>query len=120
MLKLAATSLFAALLTWTAQAEDADGRYRMLPTADGFLKLDTRSGAVSECKPGREGYQCRIVRDDQLALQAEIDRLARENSALKEQLPKEVPPEARSRLLLCLQTTRSTGPWGSWRGSFVG
>src|SRR6476646_2494089 len=91
MLKLAATSLFAALLTWTAQAEDADGRYRMLPTADGFLKLDTRSGAVSECKPGREGYQCRIVRDDQLALQAEIDRLARENSALKEQLAKGGP-----------------------------
>src|SRR3954462_9524474 len=61
MLKLAATSLLAAVLAWPALAGDEDGRYRMIPTADGFLKLDTRSGAVSECKPGREGYQCPLV-----------------------------------------------------------
>jgi len=91
MLKFAATSLFAAMLTWTAQAEDGDGRYRMIPTADGFLKLDTRSGAVSECKPGREGYQCRLVPDEQRTLQAEIDRLAGENSVLREQLAKGGP-----------------------------
>jgi hypothetical protein len=92
MLRLAATSFFAATLTCTALAEDADGRYRMLPTAEGFLKLDTRSGAVSECKRGPDGYQCRLVPDEQRALQAEIDRLAGENAALKEQLAKTGPP----------------------------
>ena len=69
-----------------------DGRYRMLPTAEGFLKLDTRSGAVSDCKRGPDGYQCRLVPDEQRALQAEIDRLAGENAALKEQLAKSGPP----------------------------
>src|SRR4051794_11289207 len=84
MLQLVATSLLAAVLAWPALAGDEDGRHRMLPTADRFLKLDTRSGAVSECRPAPDGYQCRLVPHDQLALQAEIDRLAGENSALKE------------------------------------
>ena len=92
MLRRAATSLLAAALTWAALAEDADGRYRVFPTAEGFLKLDTRSGTVSECKRGLEGYQCRLVPDEQRALQAEIDRLAGENTALKEQLAKAGPP----------------------------
>ena len=91
MLRLAATSLFAAALSWTALAEDVDGRYRMFPTAEGFLKLDTRSGAVSECKRGPDSYQCRLVPDELRALQAEIDRLAGENAALKEQLAKAGP-----------------------------
>src|SRR5690242_10683785 len=95
MLKLVATSLLAAVLAWPALADDEDGRYRMLPTADGFLKLDTRSGAVSECRPAPDGYQCRLVPDDQRALQAEIDRLAGENSALKEQLAKAGPGSAK-------------------------
>jgi hypothetical protein len=91
MLKLPATSLLAAALAWPALAGDEDGRYRMVPTADGFLKLDTRSGAVSECKPASDGYRCRLVPDEQRALQAEIDRLAGENGALKEQLGKASP-----------------------------
>ena len=31
-------------------------------------------------------YQCRLVPDEQAALQAEIDRLAQENAALRKQL----------------------------------
>ncbi len=92
MLRLAATSFLAAALSWAALAEDVDGRYRMFPTTEGFLKLDTRSGAVSECKRGPDSYQCRLVPDEQRALQAEIDRLAGENAALKEQLAKAGPP----------------------------
>src|SRR5215203_6319916 len=81
-----------AILTGPAGAEDADGRYRLSPTPDGYLKLDSRSGAVSECTRGPDGYQCRLVPDEQAALQAEIDRLAGENAALKEQLAKSGPP----------------------------
>src|SRR5215217_6153456 len=92
MLRFAATSFLAAALSWTASAEDVDGRYRMFPTSEGFLKLDTRSGAVSECKRGSDAYQCRLVPDEQSALQAEIDRLAGENTALKEQLAKAGQP----------------------------
>jgi hypothetical protein len=75
-----------AALMGPAGAEDADGRYRLSPTPDGYLKLDSRSGAVSECKRGPDGYQCRLVPDEQAALQAEIDRLSKENAALREQL----------------------------------
>src|SRR3954467_12555691 len=75
-----------AVLTGAAGAEDVDGRDRLSPTPEGFLKLDSRSGAVSACKRGPEGDQCRLVPDEQSALQAEIDRLAGENAALREQL----------------------------------
>ena len=81
-----------ATLTGPAGAEDADGRYRLSPTPDGYLKLDSRSGAVSECKRGPDGYQCRLVPDEQAALQAEIDRLVKENAALREQLATAGPP----------------------------
>src|SRR3954447_8579287 len=76
---------------WSGR-EDGDGRYRLSPTSDGFLKLDSRSGAVSECKRGPDGYQCRLVPDEQAALQAEIDRLVKENAALREQLARVGPP----------------------------
>ena len=92
MLRLTVTSFVAGTLSWTALAEDADGRYRMFPTAEGFLKLDTRSGAVSECKRGPDSYQCRLVPDEQRALQAEIDQLAKENADLRDQLTKAGPP----------------------------
>ena len=70
MLRLAAPSLLAAMLTWAAFDEDLDSRYRLFPTAEGFLKLDTRSGAVSECKRAQDGFQCRLVPDEHGALQA--------------------------------------------------
>ncbi len=86
MRSLVRVAFVTAALTGPAGAEDGDGRYRLTPTPDGYLKLDSRSGAVSECKRGPDGYQCRLVPDEQAALQAEIDRLANENAALREQL----------------------------------
>src|SRR3712207_5078835 len=92
MRRLVRVAFVTAALTGPAGAEDGDGRYRLSPTPDGYLKLDSRSGAVSACKRGPDGYQCRLVPDEQAALQAEIDRLAKENAALREQLAKAGPP----------------------------
>src|SRR3954447_18688198 len=86
MHRLVLLAFATAVLTGAAGAEDVDRRYRLSPTSEGFLKLDSRSGAVSACKRGPDGYQCRLVPDEQGALQAEIDRLAGENAALREQL----------------------------------
>jgi hypothetical protein len=82
MHRLVLVAFATAVLTGAAGAEDVDGRYQLSPTSEGFLKLDSRSGAVSECKRGPDGYQCRLIPDEQPALQAEIARLAQENAAL--------------------------------------
>jgi len=62
----------------------------MTPVAEGFLRLDTRSGQVSLCAIQKDEAQkvlaqCRASADERAALQAEIDRLAKENAALKAQ-----------------------------------
>src|SRR4051794_20661937 len=92
MRRLVIVAFATAALTGAAGAQDSNGRYQLSPTPDGYLKLDSRSGAVSECKRGPDGYQCRLVPDEQAALQAEIDRLAKENTALREQLATAGPP----------------------------
>jgi hypothetical protein len=78
-----------------AAGDAANGRYAMTPVAEGFLRLDTRSGQVSLCtvqkdeaqKDGAQNVlaQCRASADERAALQVEIDRLAKENAALKAQ-----------------------------------
>lgn len=71
-----------------AVAQDAasdNGRYTMTPTADGFLRLDTRSGAVSLCTVASGAAMCRASAEERAALQDEIDRLARDNAALRQQ-----------------------------------
>jgi hypothetical protein len=49
---------------------------------------------VSEGQRDLDGYQCGLVPDEQAALQAEIDRLANEHAALREQLATARPPPA--------------------------
>lgn len=67
-------------------ASDSDnGRYTMAPAADGFIRLDTRTGEVSTCH-SKGGWICRVAPDERAALDAEIGRLQRENEALKAQL----------------------------------
>ena len=60
-----------------------NGRYSMTPVADGFLRLDTRTGAVSLCKVENGAASCEAAAEERAALQDEIDRLARQNDALK-------------------------------------
>ncbi|MBY0381234.1 MAG: hypothetical protein K2W78_04880 [Xanthobacteraceae bacterium] len=68
------------------QAPDSDnGRYTMSQTADGVLRLDTRTGAISTCT-NKSGWVCRVVPDERAALDIEIGRLQRDNAALKSQL----------------------------------
>ncbi len=71
-----------------APAEAANGRYTMTPVADGFLRLDTRTGQVSLCTVAGGQAQCRSSADERAALEAEIGRLAKENADLKAQAPK--------------------------------
>jgi hypothetical protein len=69
-----------------AAAQDANGRYSMSTTADGYLKLDSRTGAVTHCEREGAAFRCTLVPDERNALQDEIDRLSRENADLRNRL----------------------------------
>jgi len=66
--------------------EGEPGRYSMLPVADGVVRLDTRTGEVSHCSKTESGWACRIMPDEQDALDTEIGRLQAENDKLRSDL----------------------------------
>src|SRR5712672_1972467 len=72
----------------TAQSvpELENGRYALAPVADGVIRLDTRTGAVSTCNNNGMGWACYAVPDERAALDTEIGRLQAENEKLKAQL----------------------------------
>jgi septal ring factor EnvC (AmiA/AmiB activator) len=82
----------AALLALAAPAfaqstpDTENGRYTFTPTADGVLRLDTRSGSLASCHNRVAGWSCYVVPDERAALDAEIGKLQRENSQLKDDL----------------------------------
>jgi len=50
-----------------AMAQAPDARRRIYPTHDGFLEVDPRTGAISECKRADNGYRCeRVTHGDAL------------------------------------------------------
>ena len=70
----------------TAPADATEnGRYSMTPTDGGFLRLDTRNGMVSFCKVENGSAFCRAATEERAALEGEIDRLVKQNEALKKQ-----------------------------------
>jgi hypothetical protein len=63
-----------------------NGRYALAPVADGVVRLDTRTGAVSTCSDKGAGWACYTVPDERAALDAEIGRLQKDNEDLRTQL----------------------------------
>jgi hypothetical protein len=84
----AATLLCLGMSAATAQSlpDTENGRYTLSPAADGLIRLDTRTGAVSNCSNSGAGWACLAVPDERAALDAEIGRLQAENDRLKAQL----------------------------------
>ena len=68
-----------------------NGRYTLSPVADGVIRLDTRTGAVSTCNNTGTGWACYAVPDERAALDAEIGRLQADNEKLKAQLAAREP-----------------------------
>jgi hypothetical protein len=71
-----------------ATPESDSGRYKFSQASDGsMLRLDTRTGSVSNCaKRDTSGWACYTVPDERDALDAEIGRLQAENARLKDEL----------------------------------
>ena len=70
-----------------------NGRYALSPTADGVLRLDTRTGVVSTCSDGGHGWACYAAPDERKAMDDEIGRLQAENEKLKAELAARRPAE---------------------------
>lgn len=77
------------------------GRYVFSKQANGFLRLDTQSGAVSLCSEQPVGWACQAAPEDRAVFEREIARLQNENAALKRtllahglSLPAGVTPDA--------------------------
>lgn len=80
-------AIAAILISGATAAQSApdteNGRYTLSPAGQGFLRLDTRSGAVSNCSNSSSGWACYAVPDERAALDAEIGRLQADNDKLK-------------------------------------
>src|SRR5262249_29024548 len=94
LLPLAFTLLlaqFAVASAQTATPDSENGRYSFYPVAAGVLRLDTRTGQISQCSPSDAGWTCKVVLDERSAPETEIARLQNENATLKKQLLARVP-----------------------------
>lgn len=80
-----------ALAAAPARAQDTSGpsdsaRYTFYRVQDIFLRLDVRTGQVSQCGWDASGWFCRVVPDERAALESEISRLMTGNTVLKKEL----------------------------------
>jgi hypothetical protein len=96
---LAAAAMFFCVGVSSAAAvqpmpDSENGRYSLAPVADGVLRLDSRTGAVSTCTNNGTGWACYAVPDESAALDAEIGRLQAENEKLKAELAAREPTVA--------------------------
>ena len=81
-----AVAAFASVAQAQPAPDTENGRYTFSAVADGMLRLDTRTGAVSICAKKDAGWACNTVADERQALESEIARLQRENGALKKDM----------------------------------
>ena len=83
-----AASVFAATaaLAQPSTPENGDARFTFHRADDGYMRLDGKTGQVSNCTRRPSGWQCQVVPDERSALEAEIARLQADNAALKKEL----------------------------------
>lgn len=83
------------LIGWSAVAEEAapaPGRYQFAPDADGFVRLDTATGAIAHCGKSESRWRCDVAADGSefdhriIALQQELAALKAELEDLGERL----------------------------------
>jgi hypothetical protein len=69
-----------------AAPDTAGGRYTLNKVTDGFVRLDTQTGAIEFCSQRAVGWACQVVPEDRTAFEHEIEHLQSENAALKKAL----------------------------------
>jgi hypothetical protein len=69
-----------------AAPDSAGGRYIFSRIGDGYVRLDTQTGAVAQCSQRSVGWACEAAPEDRAVLENEITRLRNENAALKKEI----------------------------------
>ncbi|WFP62936.1 MULTISPECIES: hypothetical protein [unclassified Mesorhizobium] len=83
------------LVAASAYSEETD-RYRLEKSANGYVRMDTQTGAMSICEERSGQLVCKMAADERAAFQEEIDRLQSSVKALDERVAKlENTPSAR-------------------------
>lgn len=67
-------------------AQESGGRYKMSPVDDGFVRLDTETGAMSLCIRKGGGWACKPMDDSKPPGNDDLARLAKENAELKDEM----------------------------------
>ena len=67
-------------------AAPAPGRYAIRPADDGFVRLDTQTGAVTHCGQQDGVWHCDILAEDTAATDARLAALAAEVLTLRQQV----------------------------------
>lgn len=80
---VASAAAFAASGHAQTRLETPDPRYRMQETDDGYLRLDSETGAVSHCRKVGADWSCNITPDERRALEAEVRALREERHTLQ-------------------------------------
>jgi hypothetical protein len=75
-----------AALAQPSTPENGDARFTFHRAGDGYMRLDGKTGQVSNCTRRPSGWQCQVVPNERSALEAEIERLQADNAALKKVL----------------------------------
>ncbi len=84
---LVVSAALAALATAGAHAQDTE-RYRLEKTENGFVRMDTQTGAMSTCQDKDGQLVCRMAADERSAFQDEVDRLQDQVKALDDRVAK--------------------------------
>lgn len=76
----------AAAIAFAAPAlADQSGRYQLEPSGDGFVRMDTETGAISFCTQKDGSLTCRLAEDGRTGA-GEIDRMAKRIEALEKRV----------------------------------
>jgi hypothetical protein len=74
------------LAAWPASAEEPAGRYSVLPSSDGFIRVDTATGAVSHCGKRDGAWYCDVLIEDRGLIERRLDALTSQVAALAQQI----------------------------------
>ncbi|RVD54864.1 hypothetical protein EN828_30245 [Mesorhizobium sp. M2D.F.Ca.ET.185.01.1.1] len=75
------------LVAASAYSEETD-RYRLEKSANGYVRMDTQTGAMSICEERSGQLVCKMAADERAAYQDEIDRLDNSVKALDARVAK--------------------------------